>query len=665
MARLLKMATIEAIRGLHERHWSDRRIARELGVDRGTVAKYVRPSPCVPKPAKAPIGSEAVECQTAEGKAKALAAVAASEGSGIEGSVPAPLGDAMAGGPKPAKAPIGSEPKPAKAPIGSEPKPAKAPIGSGPKPAKAPIGSQGGSDAAGLAEASVDPAVEVEAPAAPISSEKECSRSVCEPYPAEASPDPAVAVEAPAAPISSEKECSRSVCEPYRQVILEKLEVGLSAQRIYQDLVQGGFGHRYHSVRRFVARLRGRSPLPFRRLECAAGEEAQVDFGAGAWIELSSGKRQRSHVFRIVLSHSRKGYSEAVHRQTTEDFIRAMENAFWHFGGAPKVLVIDNLKAAVKHPDWYDPELNPKVQSFCAHYGVVILPTKPRTPRHKGKIEAGVDYVQENGLRGHRFTTLEAENDHLVHWETTVADTRIHGTIRKQVGKLFAEVEHAALQPLPLERFPFFHEGQRTVHRDGHVEVAKAYYSVPPEHVGRTLWVRWDLRLVRIFNARMEQIAVHVRQEPGRFSTQGQHIAAEKRNGVERGAVWYLSRARLIGQHTARWAEAMIQARGIEGVRVLQGLWALTKRHDAEAIERACEVAFSHGAYRLRTLRQLLKRDGPKQETFAFLDEHPIIRPLSDYAKLVSTSFTRPWTPGSLSVVYCGSSVSASEEFLP
>jgi transposase len=461
-----------------------------------------------------------------------------------------------------------------------------------------------------------------------------------------------------------EKAGGRSACEPYRQVILEKLEQGLSAQRIYQDLLGDGFDHEYHSVRRFVAKLQGTSPLPFRRMECEAGEEAQVDFGTGAWIALPDGKRRRSHVFRLVLSYSRKGYSEAVYRQTTEDFIRCIENAFWHFAGVPKVLVIDNLKAAVKQPDWYDPELNPKLQSFCEHYGCVILPTKPRTPRHKGKIESGVNYVQENGLRGHGFTSLEKENEHLLHWEATVADTRLHGTIRKQVGKLFQEAERRALQPLPVERFPFFHEGKRIVHRDGHVEVAKAYYSVPPEYLGHTLWVRWDLRLVRIFNNRLEQIALHVRKESGQFSTLSEHIHSQKQSGVERGAVDLLGRARWVGEHTARWAEAMIQARGIEGVRVLQGLLALTKRHDAKAIERACEVAFSHGVWRLRTLRQLLKRDAPEQETFDFLQEHPIIRPLSDYGKLVSTSFQQPRTPASPRVVCGCSSLSKPQETL-
>ena len=100
-----------------------------------------------------------------------------------------------------------------------------------------------------------------------------------------------------------------------------------------------------------------------------------------------------------MLSYSRKGYSEAVWRQTSENFIACLENAFRHFGGVPKRLVIDNLKAAVARGDWYDPEVHPKLQSFARHYGTVFLPTKPYTPRHKGKIESGVKYVKRNALK--------------------------------------------------------------------------------------------------------------------------------------------------------------------------------------------------------------------------------------------------------------------------
>ena len=113
--------------------------------------------------------------------------------------------------------------------------------------------------------------------------------------------------------------------------------------------------------------------------------------------------------------------------------------------------------------------------------------------------------------------------------------TRLSGTTRQQVGKHFVEVERGQLRPLPAGRFPFFHEAQRTVHRDGHVEVARSYYSVPPEHVGRRVWVRWDGRLVRVFNQRLEQVSLHTQQEAGRFSTQPSHIAAAKISGAERG----------------------------------------------------------------------------------------------------------------------------------
>lgn len=437
----------------------------------------------------------------------------------------------------------------------------------------------------------------------------------------------------------------QSQCEPYRKVIEAYLEQGLTAQRIWQDLqTEHGFTDGYQSVQRFVRKLRARTPLPFRRMECAPGEESQVDFGTGAWVVQTDGKRKRPHLFRIVLSHSRKAYSEVVYRQTTEAFIRCLENAFCHFGGVPKTLVVDNLKAAVIKADWFDPDLNPKIQAFAEHYGTVVLPTKPRTPRHKGKVERQVGYAQSNALKGKTFASLQEQNVHLLDWETRVADTRIHGTTRKQVGKVFAEVERPALLPLPMSRFPFFREAKRIVNRDAHVEVDKAFYSVPPEYLGRTVWARWDARLVRIFNRHMQQIAMHVKGEAGRFSTSREHIAPEKISGVERGTVWLMNKASLVGPHTTRWAESMLQARGIQGVRVLSGLLGLAGRHADHDIECACELAQTHGAYRLRVIRELIKRNGSKQEQFEFITEHPIIRQLSDYGDLVRNAFQETQT---------------------
>jgi len=433
----------------------------------------------------------------------------------------------------------------------------------------------------------------------------------------------------------------RSRCEPWRAIIIAGLEQGLTARRIWQDLrADHGFEGDYQSVQRFARRLKHCSPLPFRRMECGGGEEAQIDFGKGAPIIAADGKRKRPHLFRVVLSCSRKAYSEVVPRQTTEQFIRCIENAFCHFGGVPKTLVIDNLKAAVTQADWYDPDLNPKIQEFCRHYGTVVLPTRVRTPRHKGKIERGVGYAQCNALKARTFTSLAEQNRFLAEWESTVADTRIHGTTRKQVGKVFAEVEKPALLPLPPGRFPCFQEAQRIVNRDGHVEVAKAYYSAPPEFVGRSVWARWDGHVVRLFDQHFRQIAIHTQHEPGRFVTDARHIVAEKRGGIERGTAWWMDKAGAIGTHAASWAQSILRERGIHGIRVVMGLVSLTHRHPAKMIEQACQVAQSHGAHRLRDIRNLLKHSEPSasQQQFEFISEHPLIRSLADYSQLVHTA---------------------------
>ncbi|HXI72527.1 MAG TPA: DDE-type integrase/transposase/recombinase [Verrucomicrobiae bacterium] len=142
-----------------------------------------------------------------------------------------------------------------------------------------------------------------------------------------------------------------SLCVPLQAVIESAVQAGLSAQRIYQDLTgEHAFTGGYHSVQRFVRQLLQTQPVPFVRMEVDARAEAQVDFGQGAWV-LVDGKRKRPHLFRIVLSHSRKGYSEVVRQQTTESFIRCLENAFCYFGGVPRTLVIDNLRAAVTRAD--------------------------------------------------------------------------------------------------------------------------------------------------------------------------------------------------------------------------------------------------------------------------------------------------------------------------
>ena len=123
----------------------------------------------------------------------------------------------------------------------------------------------------------------------------------------------------PQVPAGSER--SRSRCELHRALITQSLEAGLSAQRIYQDLViEEAFEGGYDAVKRFCRKLKAADPKRIWRMECLPGEEAQVDFGTGYYLQ-ENGKKRKAHLLRVVLSHSRKAYTEAVSRQTAENFI--------------------------------------------------------------------------------------------------------------------------------------------------------------------------------------------------------------------------------------------------------------------------------------------------------------------------------------------------------
>lgn len=430
----------------------------------------------------------------------------------------------------------------------------------------------------------------------------------------------------------------KSLCDDHAAFILSKVEVGLTAQRIYQDLrAEISFGGSYQSVKRYVRRLRRSDPKLVHRIEVQPGEEVQVDFGSGPTLIDADGRKRKTWIFRMVLSYSRKAYSQAVLRQDTETFLRCIEAAFREFGGSTLTLNLDNLKAAVLKANWADPELNPKLIDFARHYRTTILPCLPGVPEHKGKVENSVKYVKENGLAGRKFSSLAEVNLALTHWEKTVADVRIHGTTKRQVAQLFAE-EKPSLQPLPSSVFACFREGPRTVHRDGHVEVERAFYHVPPEYLRQDVWVRFDRREVRIFtkntDGSLKQIQVHRRLEPGKF-TNARGIGGGQ-GSLQANLDYWLKRAIELGPSCEGWARAVARNRGIGGMRTLMGLVSLVQRHSFASVNGACERALAKGTWRLRDVRALLEAR-EIQSQIPFEEHHPLIRNLSEYGLFIQT----------------------------
>jgi hypothetical protein len=230
------------------------------------------------------------------------------------------------------------------------------------------------------------------------------------------------------------------------------------------------------------------------------------------------GKYRRTRLFVMTLGYSRKSVRLLVFHSSSRIWAELHEKAFRRLGGSTRIVVLDNLREGVLVADIYDPALNPLYRDVLAHYGAVAMPCRIQDPDRKGKVESGVGHAQKTPLKGLRFESLEQAQAYLDGWEARWADTRIHGTTKRQVAVMFTE-EKPALLPLPVEPFRYYQYGDRTVHLDGCVEVEAAYYSAPPGWIGRWIKVQWDGLLVRLLDPKSGQLLrEHIRQKRGWLS---------------------------------------------------------------------------------------------------------------------------------------------------
>jgi transposase len=429
----------------------------------------------------------------------------------------------------------------------------------------------------------------------------------------------------------------QSACEPYRHIVEAAVDKGLSAQRIWQDLKEDyHFSYGYCSVKRFIRTLRRHRPEVAAVMEHLPGDEAQVDFFQGPpTLDPESGRWRRPWIFRMVLSCCGHSYEQPLWRQEQLPFMRAQENAFLDWGGVPRVVRLDNLKAGVARACLYDPDISELYAAFAKHWGFIPLPCRPRHPQEEGVVERGGNYLKDNALKGRRFDSLEELDAFLKHWNRTIARVRIHGRTRKQVYAHFLEVEKPALKPLPEERFNFFKVSTRVVHPDGYVEVDCAYYAVPDRLLGEEVRVYWDERLVKIYH-QARCVGVYTRAPAGTFNSRDEYRPVHKPARQQAYQEYLLAQAKHIGPHALAWAMAAIEERDVRAYRLLQGMISLTRKHPKEQVNWACGVALEGRLFRHKHLRRLVEQAARRVTApLPLIQTHEIIRELSEYAKEV------------------------------
>ncbi len=424
-----------------------------------------------------------------------------------------------------------------------------------------------------------------------------------------------------------------SACEPYREAIDLGLSRGRNARAIWQDLVsEYGFASSYQSVQRFVRKRRGaQTPEARVVIVTAPGQEAQVDYGTGPMVrDPESRKYRRTRLFVMMLGCSRKSVRLLTFRSSSRIWAELHERAFRRLGGATRIVVLDNLREGVLVPDIYDPALNPLYRDVLAHYGAVAMPCRIQDPDRKGKVESGVGHAQKTPLKGLRFESLDEAQAYLDRWEQRWADTRIHGTTKRQVAAMFAE-EKPTLLPLPLEPFRYYQYGERIVHLDGCVEVEAAYYGAPPGWIGRMLRVQWDELYVRLLDPKTGQLLrEHVRQKRGWYRIKEEDHP--KRTPLRTSQLlWRAGRA---GAHIGALCDAIHRQQGEVGVRRILGVLSLAKKYGAAATDEACAAALDMGVQEYRFVRRYLERC--PQAPLSLQQVDPLIRELVQYRDFIN-----------------------------
>jgi transposase len=395
---------------------------------------------------------------------------------------------------------------------------------------------------------------------------------------------------------------AESSVEPYAQVVQQLLEQRVEMTAIFQRLSEDhGYRGSYSAVRRYVHRLYPAEPEAVVRVHVAPGEEAQVDFGpVGQLYDAASGRLRTAYAFVAMLSYSRHLYAELVFDQKTETWIALHRRAFESWGGVPRRIVVDNLKAAVLHALAHDPVLGEAYRRMAQHYGFVISPTRPGTPQHKGKVENGIRYVQRNFMAGQQFADSDAANARLRIWVHERAGMRQHGTTHQAPLLLFREHERAALLPLPAEPFTLCEIKPVKVHPDCHVVIDGSFYSVPYRYIGQTLDAHVGERVIELFHGQ-ELVATHPRsQEAGQWHTRLEHYPADKAAYLERTPARCRQIAARLGAATSQVVETLLAERPLDRLRSVQAILRLEESVGAERLEAACARALHFGDVRYR-----------------------------------------------------------------
>lgn len=369
------------------------------------------------------------------------------------------------------------------------------------------------------------------------------------------------------------------------------------------------------AVKRLWARL-GREAGPEPEdivipVETAPGEVGQVDFVyVGMVYDPDAGVLRRCWLFLMTLGYSRHMFGDLVFDQKVSTWIELHVRAFAYLGGAPSVLVPDNLKSGILRaafgPD--DVVLNRSYREMARYHGTRIDPTPPRSPEKKGKVERSGRYVKRNFFATHTSVDIEVDRRALRVWLEEIAAKRRHGVTRRCPGDVFESEEKAALLPLPEKPYEIVVWKEATLHRDAHLQVESAFYSAPWPLVGQRLEVKLVGKSVSIY-AGDEHVWTHARVGPGRRQTVEAHLPEHRREYRQRSQGYWLTKASALGEDCRRLAQAIFDSDDVYfPLRRVQAVVRHLEGYPRERANAASRRALHYGCLSYMGVKNILTK---------------------------------------------------------
>jgi transposase len=430
----------------------------------------------------------------------------------------------------------------------------------------------------------------------------------------------------------------RSTVESWKSRI-EKLRrggVGPTAIHDHLRLQDPDYKGSLSAVKRLCRRLdRERGPAPTDvaiPVETTPGQVAQVDFGyAGKRYDPECGVLRKSWLFVMTLGFSRYAFADFVFDQKIETWLRLHVAAFEFFQAVPKVIVPDNLKAAVVRAAFGvddEPVLNRSYRELARHYGFQVDPTPPRSPEKKGKVESGVKYAKRNFVATWETVDIHEDRRQIRRWLNEIANERRHGTTGRRPRALFEEHEREAMIPLPATRWELVVWKKATLHRDSHVQVDGGFYSAPWRFLHQELWVRSTPHRIAIYH-QDEHLYTHARIARGKRSTIDEHLPEHRRDLRHRSREHWIDRARAIGPEIEHLAEEIFGSDDVLlKLRKVQAVVSHLETFPPKRARAAARRALFYGCTDYRGIKRMLLKG---------LDLQPLPQP----------SPTRAWSQGS------------------